>query len=140
MAWRLTKSFFLSSLNAPCFFAPVSWRCQFSINTQSSWRYLNLSMFLAHPENEYYCLFHSVDFWRHLWFSSRSVLLLNCFQAAFELMARIFTGSSPIWVFTFFQAPRFFPCLNDTSRSTVKVIGVRISRRYGGPWLILVSL
>ena len=54
------------------------------------------------------------------------------------LMARIFIGSSPI---TFMQAPRFFPCLNDTSRSIVRVIfGVRISRRYGGPWLPLASL
>ena len=48
MAWRLTKLFFqFSFLVLSCFFASGSWRCQFSINTQSSWRYLNFEYVLG---------------------------------------------------------------------------------------------
>ena len=41
-AWRLTKLFFQFSWIASCFFASVLWWYHFSINTQSSWRYLKI--------------------------------------------------------------------------------------------------
>ena len=42
MARRPTKLFFQFSLLASCFFASLLWWYHFSINTQSSWRYLKI--------------------------------------------------------------------------------------------------
>ena len=71
MAWRPTKLFFQFSWDAPSFFASVLWWCHFSVNTQSSWRYLNLSKSLAHPRIEWYCMSHSAVSWYFIGSPSR---------------------------------------------------------------------
>ena len=74
-----------------------------------------------------------------LWFSSGSVFQLSFFQAAYCAHGQGCIGSPLI---TFTQVLRFFPFSNDTFQihNLGHLFGVRISRRYGGPWLPLASL
>ena len=84
MAWRLTKSFFLSSLSAPSFFASVLRWYQLT----SFW-FQKLSKFLAHPEIEWYCMSHSAVSWYFIGSPPRITVIkllvrptIECLQAA----------------------------------------------------------
>ena len=99
-------------------------------------------MFLAHPEHWYYCVFLIVDFWRHF-----MVLLQVC--PPIEMFPGGIWAHSPefSWWFTLFEFLLVFQVLKVLPilwmifpDPKVEVIGVRISRRRGGPWLVLESL
>ena len=112
MARRLTKIFFqFSFLVLSCFFASGSWRCQFSINTQSSWRYLNFEYVLG-PSGTLILLCFSYGGILASFYGSPSGLSSNWNVSGRHLSSwpRVFLVVFLIWVFTCFSKfSRFFP-------------------------------